>query len=330
MQNERLLDLIQLQADIAHLGPHFAEVITLAVERILPILGADGAAIELVEGDELVYRAVAGSLSSYLGFRIPIQGSLAGLAILQNEPLFTNDIFNDDRVHEAARRVEGLKSMMVQPLVHDASVVGVLKVISAQANFFNERILTPISLLANSLSAAMFYATQQNQESLLFKATHDHLTGVGNRALFMDTLKNAVLNDVKHPAAVLIIDMNGLKTLNDVYGHTVGDAMIHALAERVQQVLRPTDVFARLGGDEFGVILKPLGHASCVNSLIASIQQSLETKVNINNSDFTLSASIGVASFPSEAATMKDLLNLADERMYENKRQHYAHHSKTA
>lgn len=329
MHNETLLDLIQLQADIAHLGPHFSEVITLAVERILPILNADGAAIELVEGDELVYRAVAGSLSSYLGFRIPIQGSLAGMAIQQNEPLVTNDIFNDDRVHEAARRVEGLKSMMVQPLIHEQQVVGVLKVISSQTNFFHDKEITPISLLANSLSAAMFYATQHNQESLLFKATHDHLTGVGNRALFMDTLKNAVLNDEKHPAAVLMIDMNGLKTLNDVHGHTVGDAMIHALAERVQQVLRPTDVFARLGGDEFAVILKPLGHASCVDSLIKAIHNSMEPPVIVDSKEFTLSVSIGGATFPNEARTAKDLLDLADERMYENKRQYYAHHPKS-
>lgn len=329
MHNETLLDLIQLQADIAHLGPHLSEVITLAVEGILPILGADGAAIELVENNELVYRAVSGSLSGYLGFRIPIQGSLAGLSIQKSEPLVTNDIFNDDRVHEAAKRVEGLKSMMVQPLVHEQQVVGVLKVISSQTHFFHEKEITPISLLAHSLSAAMFYATQHNQESLLFKATHDHLTGIGNRALFMDTLKNAVLNDDKHPAAVLMIDMNGLKTLNDEHGHTVGDAMIHALAERVQQVLRPTDVFARLGGDEFGVILKPLGHASCVDSLIASIQQSMEAKVKVNNSDFTLSASIGAATFPSETNTLKALLDLADERMYADKRRHYANHPKS-
>lgn len=329
MHNETLLDLIQLQADIAHLGPHFSEVITLAVERILPILNADGAAIELVEGDELVYRAVAGSLSSYLGFRIPIQGSLAGMAIQQNEQLVTNDIFNDDRVHEAARRVEGLKSMMVQPLIHEQQVVGVLKVISSHNHFFNEKNLSPITLLAHSLSAAMFYATEHNQESLLFKATHDHLTGVGNRALFMDTLKNAVLNDEKHPAAVLMIDMNGLKTLNDHHGHSVGDDLLCALAKRIQKVLRATDVFARLGGDEFGVILKPLGHTICVQSLIEAIRSRTEEKVTVGEQSYTLSVSIGAATFPNDAQNLKDLLDLADERMYEDKRRHYAMHAKS-
>ncbi len=322
MQNETLLDLIQLQADIAHLGPHFAEVITLAVERILPIVGADGATIELVEGDELVYRAVSGSLSSNLGFRIPIEGSLAGLAIKLNQQLVSNDIYNDDRVHPSARQLSHLKSMVVQPLVHAAQVVGVLKVISSQVNFFDEARLKPISLLANSLSASMYFATQQDHESLMYKATHDHLTGIANRALFMDTLNNAVLKDDKHPAAVLMIDMNGLKKLNDEQGHTVGDTMINALTKRINQVLRPTDLFARLGGDEFAIILKPLGHANCVDSLINAIHHSLEDKVDLEGQTFTLSVSIGAATFPTEANSLKSLLDLSDERMYANKRQH--------
>ncbi len=323
MKTETLLELIQLQADMAELGHHLSEVMTLVVERVLPLFHADGAAIELGEEHQLVYRAVSGTLTSYLGFRIPIQNSLAGLALTTHQTLISDDIYQDTRVHSQAAKIPGLESMVVVPLTHHDKVVGVLKLISAQRAHFQPQCIPLLEMLGKSLSAAMYFATELNQDSLWFKATHDELTGLGNRALLMDHLKNAIVPDKDHQAAVLMLDMNGLKKANDNFGHQVGDALIKTFAERTQSLLRPTDLMARLGGDEFAIVLKPTEGVSHIESFQQQLNTALAAGMRYEDKDYPLSASLGGALFPAETNDLAELLHLADQRMYADKQRHY-------
>lgn len=220
---EQLLQVIHLQTDIAKLGLDLGNVMNLVVERTTVLIDADGVAIELAEDNDMVYRAVAGSARSALGLRIAKHGSLSGLCVRTGETLRCDDAENDPRVdREACRRV-GLRSMSVLPLTHRGATVGILKAMSAQPNAFSERDAGLVGLLSEVGGAAMFYATKYETDDLFYQATHDSLTGLANRALFMDRLRNTLTRNERGrlPLDVLMIDMDGLKPVNDPRGHRV-------------------------------------------------------------------------------------------------------------
>ncbi len=117
-----------------------------------------------------------------------------------------------------------------------------------------------------------------------------------------------------------MIDMDGLKTVNDCYGHRAGDALIKEFAKRSKTCARATDTVARLGGDEFAMILSPVDLPDGVNAAIGRIQSALEAPFHFEDRIYQLHASIGSAQFPDDSGEIESLLELADQRMYAIKR----------
>lgn len=320
---EQLLQVIHLQTDIAKLGLDLGNVMDLVAERTTALIGADGAAIELAEGGEMVYRAVAGKARSALGLRIARQGSLSGQCVNTGETLRCDDSESDPRVdREACRRV-GLRSMVVLPLTHRGTTVGVLKAMSASPQAFNERDVGLVSLLSEVVGAAMFYATKYETDDLFYQATHDSLTGLANRALFMDRLRNTLTRTerAQQPVDVLMIDMDGLKPVNDTRGHRVGDAVLCEFANRLRRGTRSSDTVARLGGDEFGVLLSPGMGSAGVQGAVERLYAALEVPMDFEQQVLPLRASIGAAHAPADGLDADTLLECADLRMYALKQQ---------
>lgn len=317
----QLLKIIKTQTEIAKLGFDLGEVIALVVERTLDLIGADGAIIELAEGDEMVYRATAGLAKPHLGLRIKQESSLSGECIRTGNFLNCVDSESDPRVDRDACRLVGLRSMMVWPLKYDGATVGVLKAISTVPNKFHERDERLLSLLTEVVAAAMYFATKYADNDLFYKATHDSLTDLANRSLFMDRLRNVVFRSARdqQPAALLMMDMDGLKQINDTYGHRVGDAVLREFARRIQQGIRQSDMAARLGGDEFAVILTPVDLPNGVDAAILRLQAELTPPFWFENSELHLQASIGAAWFPTDSEALENLLEIADQRMYQMK-----------
>lgn len=139
---EQLMQVIEIQREIAKLGLDLAEVMQFAVEQVLPLMGADGAAIELAEGDEMVYRAASGISKPQLGLRLRIDGSLSGLSVRTGEILTCADSETDPRVDRLACQKVGLRSMIVMPLKHTGTTVGVLKAMSARPEKFSQADVT--------------------------------------------------------------------------------------------------------------------------------------------------------------------------------------------
>lgn len=164
---------------------------------------------------------------------------------------------------------------------------------------------------------------QSENETLAHQASHDSLTGLPNRAFFEGQLIRALRNASKlnEQVAVLYLDSDRFKGINDNFGHAAGDAVLTAVATRVRAQLREDDLVARLGGDEFAVLLAPLHKAEDAERIAEKIIASMEMPIQLpGNGSVLTSLSIGIAVYPDDGATPGTLLHAADAAMYQAKR----------
>ncbi len=158
-------------------------------------------------------------------------------------------------------------------------------------------------------------------ETIRFQAEHDDLTGLLNRAVLVKRLRNVVEHgEAANPVAVLMLDLNRFKEVNDTLGHPVGDQLLQILAERLTKALPDAEVVARLGGDEFAVLLTKNVTRARALSAARRISQALEQKLEIDRLKLAVSASIGVVLSPDHGETADELLQHADIAMYAAKR----------
>lgn len=164
---------------------------------------------------------------------------------------------------------------------------------------------------------------QSENETLAHQASHDSLTGLPNRAFFEGRLIRALRNANKldEQVAVLYLDSDRFKGINDNFGHAAGDAVLTAVATRVRAQLREGDLVARLGGDEFAVLLAPLHRTEDAERIAEKIIASMEMPIQLpGNASVLTSLSVGIAVYPDHGATPGALLNAADAAMYQAKR----------
>ncbi|HET8807966.1 MAG TPA: sensor domain-containing diguanylate cyclase [Methylophaga sp.] len=314
--------LIQLQTEIAKLGLAVGKVLDLVTDKSMVLTCADGAVIELAEGDCMVYRSADGIAKNQLGLRISKHNSLSGLCVATGQIMRCDDSRLDPRVDLAACEKVGLRSMIVVPLAHQNSVIGVLKVLSTKPGIFSDADVTILGMLSELVAASMFYAAHYDHEQLFYRATHDELTGLANRALFLDHLRTAIAqaNRKKELTGVMMIDMNGLKKINDQLGHRYGDAVIREFGRRLKENSRETDTVARFGGDEFGIVLTPVDSASSVELKSQRLAQNVEKPFDFEGQRLPIGASYGGAVYPEDSREINELLDIADQAMYAQKR----------
>lgn len=160
-----------------------------------------------------------------------------------------------------------------------------------------------------------------HMERLEFLATHDPLTGLANRALFLE-LANQILADArrsKNAIAVLFLDVDNFKQVNDTSGHYIGDLLLQHVADSLRQLLRTGDIVARQGGDEFIVALPHLTSMQDVRLLAEKILRTLEQPCHLNGQTVKVSTSIGVALFPGDGTEIESLMQNADSALYRAK-----------
>ena len=158
-------------------------------------------------------------------------------------------------------------------------------------------------------------------DRLSYEAFHDQLTGLLNRRGFMNQLKNiyeyASIKNKKF--AILYMDLNKFKQVNDRYGHHYGDAVLIKVATLLKSQLRACDGLARLGGDEFSAVINNYSDRYELTQLTERIKQSVEQPINIESELIEVGVSVGVAEYPNDAKSIETLLTIADEAMYESK-----------
>jgi len=169
---------------------------------------------------------------------------------------------------------------------------------------------------------AQVSALEEAGALLEHQATHDPLTGLANRALFYRRLEDAIQHarEENFSVAVMYIDLDGFKQINDVHGHGAGDAILVAVAKRLQQVVRKSDTTARLGGDEYALLFVGIDANNSCEALCKKIQDEVAQPVEYGDFILKPACSIGFAVYPHDGKVLDDLLNTADAKMYECKR----------
>lgn len=327
ISNDKLLEIIKVQTEVAQQGMDLGNIMDLVTQRTKLITNADGASVELIENEELVYRAASGMAERFLGLRLNMENSLSGECINMRIPLISNDIESDDRVNKEACRQIGLNSMIVMPLICMNEVVGVLKVLSSKADHFNDDDIKVLELMSGLIAAEMFNAMKNGESELFYKATHDSLTGISNRSLFYDNLRQRLSHASRKEEefGIISLDMDGLKEINDNYGHRAGDAAIKEVALRINNTLHETDTVSRLGGDEFGIIIAKIEHSDEIKTLIKQLDFEITKSFEFEGQEINLRASIGYALFKEDGIEIDVLIEKADKSMYKVKRVRKGH-----
>jgi diguanylate cyclase (GGDEF)-like protein len=308
---ERLLAIIATQTAIARSGLDAQAVMETVCAQARELTRADGAVVELVEGDAMVYRAAAGRGREHAGLRLSRTGSLSGLSVERRAVLVCDDSERDDRVDRAACRRVGVRSMVCVPLVVADAALGVLKVFSDRMAAFCAADVATLSLLSDIIAAHLDQARRFEASQLT--SLQDGLTGLWNRRAFDARLGEETARFLRHgaPLSVCLIDLDGFKAVNDRDGHAAGDDVLRAVGRALVQV-RGGDAAFRLGGDEFALLL-PGADAAGAGAVAERVRTTIAAEVG------RVGASCGVATM-EPGRTADELLALADAAMYACKR----------
>jgi diguanylate cyclase (GGDEF)-like protein len=203
--------------------------------------------------------------------------------------------------------------------IHEA-VTRKLKDASERLAAVNQALLIEFrdrTMVNHQLAAAV-----EQEEGSRNAALHDHLTGLPNRVLFKDRLEHGIAQATRHGwiLAVMFVDLDNFKSINDTYGHQAGDAVLQSVAMRLVQNTRTEDTVSRHGGDEFLYLLTPLHEQKDIAMIAAKIFEAIQAPCDVRVGDVTvdlcLQASIGISVFPKDGASAIALIQRADDAMY--------------
>lgn len=250
---------------------------------------------------------------------------LSGIAFRTAEPCVANDFLRDPRTspwHEAARSV-GLRSAASVPILRDGRPVGVLYLCAAERHAFDEEIVALLQRITENLAFALktleHEADRERAEARVrYLATHDSLTDLPNRALFGELLDQALAtaHRYNHKPAVMFIDLDRFKLINDSLGHAAGDLLLQEMAKRLRSVLRESDVLARIGGDEFVILLQDVQEAEGASVVGRKLLAAALASLPVMGQECRVSASIGIGLFPQHGEDAETLMKNADTAMY--------------
>jgi diguanylate cyclase (GGDEF)-like protein len=308
------------------------------VVRIVEVLPIDSAGVTLISPQH-VARHVAASDDSALRF-IGIQEEMGTGPCLTahdtGKAVAVADLANDPRFPEFTQRgiEEGLGAVFSFPLRDENHQVGALDLYRTTPGPLNGEDMLISQTLADVATVYILNAQarvdlEMSVEQAHHRALHDALTGLPNRVLFVQRLDHAMLRCRRSAKmlAVLYADLDEFKSVNDNFGHHVGDELLVAVADRLTGMLRPGDTLARLAGDEFAILCEDLDDESQAEPLATRIGDVLSEPFHLAGSELTVSASVGIA-FAGIADDLPEIvLEKADAAMYQAKRTGGGHHA---
>jgi diguanylate cyclase (GGDEF)-like protein/PAS domain S-box-containing protein len=292
--------------DLEQVMANAAEIVALTLDlehcRILQ-LGADEAS--------LVVRAAHGGPPEILGRQLPLPdaASATGRVLALRKGIITED-------HGAEVPIPGQKN----------GPLGVLGAYSQRERRFTADELNFLQSIANNIAVAI--ERKSAEERFAYLAQFDALTGLPNRHLFQDRVAQtmALSRRSGRAMAVLFIDLDRFKLVNDAQGRDAGDRLLQAAALRLSQTVRGGDTVGRFGGDEFGVVLANLGKPGDASLVAQKIIDALARPVELDGHETYITASIGISIYPADAAEPETLLANADAAMYRAKEQGRNHY----
>ena len=210
----------------------------------------------------------------------------------------------------------GMSSMAMLPLIARGESIGIIEIYGRQRQPFGTDRMALARTLADE--SAMALDNARLYEELRHQAFHDGLTGLANRGLFGDRVEHALVRSARTtaPLAVLFLDLDDFKTVNDRFGHAAGDEVLRIVADRLTSVLRPGDTAARHGGDEFAILIEDVTGAEDAIRVARRLIDAVRIPVRLGDVDTLVGASVGIALSTEGVERADDLLRNADFAMY--------------
>jgi diguanylate cyclase (GGDEF)-like protein len=250
---------------------------------------------------------------------------LTGTAFRTRLPCISNDFLADPErsaFHHTARHT-GSKSGAALPLLSRGQAAGVILFMSAEGDTFTPAFVELLERLAANVSFALENfdradEKEKAEERIKYLATHDSLTDLPNRAMFNQLLNLSVKTAERHQrqCAILFVDLDRFKIINDSLGHAAGDTLLIEMANRLRSSLRASDVVARLGGDEFIILLNEITDSQRAATVAGNLLSILSKPLELSGQECRVTASIGIALFPQDGADEQTLMKNADIAMY--------------
>jgi diguanylate cyclase (GGDEF)-like protein/PAS domain S-box-containing protein len=301
------------------------DVLNHAVELVSVTLKVDYCEVlELnPEGKALTYRAASGWPPEWVGRRV-VQikpGGTLAQVLASREPVVIEDHASETRFPASALMQFGIRSGMQVPILGSQGAYGVLGVHRFTVHRFSRDDASFLQSVANILAVAI--DRKSAEEQLAHLAQFDVLTGLPNRYLFHDRLVQSIAQGKRtgRPIAVLFIDLDRFKLVNDTLGHRAGDTLLAEAATRLADCVRSGDTVGRFGGDEFGAILTDLGRPADASLVAQKMIDALSQPFQLDGQETFISASVGITIYPADGEMPESLVMNADTAMYRAKEQ---------
>jgi diguanylate cyclase (GGDEF)-like protein/PAS domain S-box-containing protein len=305
-----------------------ADVLNRAVELVSVTLKADYCnVLELdPDGKQLLFKAATGWPAEWIGQRtVPVRpGNRVEFALSHREPVITKDY--EDKEEETRFAPSpllqfGVRSGVEVPIFGTTGTFGILSAHSLKPRRFGEDDLSFLQSVANILALAV--ERKGAEERLAYLAQFDALTTLPNRHLFHDRLLQTMAQGRRsgNPMAVLYIDLDRFKLVNDTQGHGAGDKLLKEAAARLTQCIRSGDTVGRFGGDEFGAVLSDLAKPGDASIVAQKMIDALARPFDLDGHETYVSASVGITLFPGDSEEAGALIMNADTAMYRAKEQ---------
>ncbi|MBU2837746.1 GGDEF domain-containing protein [Acidithiobacillus thiooxidans] len=321
MNQESIISRLQHLTRIYDFGAFFEETAALAAEQ----LQAEGAAFIVREGNNLRYLFFHGLPSAYAELAshvFPDNQGISGRAIQLDQAVFV-DNYPADSSAMPEYIATGLKASLVIPVHGPEGSNGILAISWFTANIpvITEAQLQLAQLLADMLGAAWYRMGMELH--LEHIATRDALTGVPNRYQLEERLQTACARAQRdqRTLALVLLDIDGFKEVNDNLGHQAGDRLLREIVTRLQDVLRASDTIVRLAGDEFLLLLENLHSRRDLEDILQRVLIALNIRMGVDHQQIRITASAGVATYPHDEVPVLELIHHADQAVYRAKSQ---------
>jgi diguanylate cyclase (GGDEF)-like protein len=284
-------------------------------------LRAPVAIVSLLDDDRHVVKSSVGLTGrSRVWRKVPLALRYSRQVVSTGRPLFMG-------LSAESKTPDGVAYAVAPIMMTDGQVIGTIAVIDTLPHGWTHTEVTSLMDVASMLVTELELRSdlslkRQTQEHLLYSTLHDALTGLPNRSLFTERLRHAMRRAARHPDdlfAVLFLDLDRFKDVNDNLGHFAGDELLRAVARRLEACIRPEDTVARLSGDEFAILLESITDTSDAGRVAERIEEALSFPINLAGAEVTTSASMGIVTSSMAHDQPEQLLRSADMAMYRAK-----------
>ena len=319
-EQDRELTLVNGLTTIVTSSMNIEEIFEGFAQELKKVVDVDWGTIALIEGAELRFLALSSAIGSAwkVGERIPLEGTAAEWVAKEKKPLYEANLERHKRFWTGEHHVRrGIRSIVYLPLVVRGEGIGSLIVASRRAAAYNPgqiRLLERLALqIATPIENSQLYARAEQ------RARIDELTGLFNRRHFEERLKEEIARHSRYGNvfSLLMLDLDNLKTYNDIYGHPAGDEILKQIGAIIRSSIRNADQAFRYGGDEFTVIL-PQTISEDAYVVAERVREQIASEMKAK--EVAITCSIGLASYPSDGVMSGELVTATDTALYYAKR----------